>query len=127
LRGEIGHQDGYNCLYADGSGRWFGDPQKKVIYWAAGWGAHVVSGGDPIPEDETCPYTGGVAAWQGVGDPTAAFIHPTECFVDLPYCNGPNNANNPYVTRGHSNLALWHQFDVINGIDADASRYPWGN
>jgi prepilin-type processing-associated H-X9-DG protein len=31
--GERCHQDGYNVLYGDGHVAWFGDPQKRIIYW----------------------------------------------------------------------------------------------
>ena len=27
------HVDGYNVLYGDGSVRWYGDPQQRIIYW----------------------------------------------------------------------------------------------
>jgi len=31
--GQKTHQDGYNVLYGDYSARWYGDPQKRIIYW----------------------------------------------------------------------------------------------
>ena len=30
--GLYGHKDGYNVLFGDGSARWFGDPQQKLIW-----------------------------------------------------------------------------------------------
>jgi prepilin-type processing-associated H-X9-DG protein len=31
--GQGGHKEGYNVLYGDGHVGWYGDPQKRVIYW----------------------------------------------------------------------------------------------
>jgi prepilin-type processing-associated H-X9-DG protein len=30
--GAYGHRDGYNVLYGDGSVRWHGDPQQRLIW-----------------------------------------------------------------------------------------------
>ena len=29
------HKDGYNVLYGDGHAAWYGDPQKRIIWWRA--------------------------------------------------------------------------------------------
>ena len=29
------HKDGYNVLYGDGHGAWYGDPQQRIIWWPA--------------------------------------------------------------------------------------------
>ena len=31
--GEQCHKDGYNVLYGDGHAAWYGDPQKRIIWW----------------------------------------------------------------------------------------------
>jgi len=31
--GERCHREGYNVLYGDGHTAWYGDPQKRIIYW----------------------------------------------------------------------------------------------
>jgi len=31
--GEYAHKDGYNVLYGDFHVKWYGDPQKRIIYW----------------------------------------------------------------------------------------------
>ena len=32
-----GHKDGYNVLYGDGHAKWFGDPQRRIIWWPGIW------------------------------------------------------------------------------------------
>jgi len=39
--GLVGHKDGYNVLYGDGSVSWYGDPQQNIIWW------NTASGGFP--------------------------------------------------------------------------------
>ena len=33
--GIFAHKDGYNVLYGDGSAKWYGDPQQRMVYWPA--------------------------------------------------------------------------------------------
>jgi hypothetical protein len=38
--GRYHHRDGYNVLYSDYHGEWYGDPERKIICWPAqDWGA----------------------------------------------------------------------------------------
>ena len=36
--GQQRHKDGYNVLYGDGHAAWYGDPQRRIIWWPdPGW------------------------------------------------------------------------------------------
>jgi prepilin-type N-terminal cleavage/methylation domain-containing protein len=67
--GILGHKEGYNVLYGDGSAKWFGDPQQEIIW-------EMLAEDDPYVE--TSKYfagtnsvsacgTGGDSQWMGFG------------------------------------------------------------
>lgn len=87
-----GHVEGYNALYGDGSARWYGDPQQQMIWHTQGALAYAYAAG----------YNS----------------------LDRNYFVG--RAFEPKYTRDgtdnfdfkHSNLDIWHEFDVAAGVDA---------
>ena len=43
-KGLYAHQEGYNALYGDWSARWYGDPQKRVMWWGQPTGKGLAFG-----------------------------------------------------------------------------------
>lgn len=114
--GWYAHKDGYNALYGDWSAKWYGDPQQQIMWWPAAYNA-----GPPITSrvlghmndlelnaiTQGTTYTGG----------------PDNSWALL-FWNGPTYPDNAFwgIYGGPANQAVWHQFDVLNGVDAGANR-----
>ena len=92
------HRDGYNVLYGDGHGEWFGDPEMTIMYWwgdsswiweSGGWGVSHIS-----------RDTGGLDGSSNCGtyDETRHFT-ATKCGANL----------------------VQHRFDTAAGIDVGTS------
>jgi len=100
--GSVGHRDGYNAVYGDFSGRWYGDPQQRIAYWsylygfdssykAKGWGYQ---------------YFLRAAYWRSLPAYSAANCYNYNCIGKAtPTSN-----------------EIWHLFDAASGIDVRDSR-----
>lgn len=83
------HRDGYNVLYGDGSGSWYGDADQKIIYW------------------DVSQITGGYGAlgasyhWLGGGPVTF-----------------PAQNSTPRIFAKFGTPLVWHMFDDARGIDS---------
>jgi len=101
-RGAKGHGDGYNVLYGDGSAKWYGDPQGKIVW-------HLQSG----PDQGTGAM---VARFTGTGQDALSAAYYT-CF-NGPYAMGSGSGGDPdedeFLGTG---LRIWHDFDVFARID----------
>jgi prepilin-type N-terminal cleavage/methylation domain-containing protein len=89
-----GKGEGYNALYGDGSVRWYGDPQQRILWWP------VMN--ESVGTDSVYCYSESTRDIHGA--PIGTFW----------YSEGEGDAQ----TR-IANLAIWHQFDVANGVDVD--------
>ena len=129
--GKIGHGtgEGYNVLYGDGHASWFGDPQKRVVFWPA-MNASWANNNSP-----TQPNGLGTQAWEmcsGKSEtPTAA--RTTYC-ESGDYTPGGLGSTTFHPDRAiywgyqydfgtgrgsYAGQALWHEFDTATGIDAE--------
>ena len=84
-----GGGEGYNVLYGDWSAQWYGDPQKRILWW-------------PVVD------TSGDAASEGF-ESICALPYMPGSLISTAWCAG--------FPEGFANLAIWHQFDLANGID----------
>jgi prepilin-type N-terminal cleavage/methylation domain-containing protein len=98
--GIVGHREGYNVLYGDGSAKWYGDQQQKIIWHSSG----------PYPATPT------VYPREFIGVNTLRLQ-----FGPWAYINGsmssPMPADGSSDLWKYSNAAIWHDFDVAVGID----------
>jgi len=89
--GWYAHRDGYNVLYGDHHVAWYGDPQRRAIYWSTPIGTahyHV------SPSLQTNGYVG--------------------------YSSSYGNGAGAFWENSHTQGALvWHNLDVAAGIDAN--------
>jgi hypothetical protein len=90
--GVKGHRAGYNVLYGDGSSRWYGDPQEKIIWHTQG--RNIVMGKGIYGFHSNWFY--GSPGWKSMG----------------------GSINNIYFK--HTPMAVWHYMDVHNDVDVDA-------
>jgi len=88
-----GGGDGYNVLYGDWSARWFGDPQKRVLWWPTGPSTAGHAWFASLEGKECLGVSGNVPG------------HP----MSTSWCAG--------YPGGFANLAIWHTFDLANSID----------
>ena len=90
--GMVAHREGYNTLYGDGSARWFGDPQQKIIWHTQG-------------------YTTTAASHTGVWHLAYNYYGATNTFTNKTI------DDNTFKNNG---LAIWHELDAANGVDVTA-------
>ena len=88
------HRDGYNIAYGDGHVRWMGDPQQKIV-----WHTEGVSDSWAAGSRQYCGDFSSNLYWS-----SSFMVHVT---VDSP-------------SFKHTSLAIWHEFDVFDGIDVGA-------
>ena len=87
-----GKGEGYNVLYGDGSARWHGDPQKRIMWWG-----HTETRWNSAYEGYEQAKTYGVPG------------HP----MCTSWCGNYH--------EGFANLAIWHALDVAQGIDVNGT------
>ena len=92
------HGDGYNVLYGDWHAKWYGDPQKKLMWWQV----HNPENGDI---DEGDVFASLAANQVSDCEPTDRGAEPT----DEQVCS-------------HGNIMVWHIFDTSVGIDVDVDE-----
>lgn len=92
--GLLAHRDGYNVLYGDWSARWYGDPKQAIIWHQQGYGTQTMGG-----------------SWNY--DILANNWYQGATFNDT--VTGTVNGYFP-----PTQLAIWHDFDVSQGVDAAA-------
>jgi len=105
--GLYAHRDGYNVLYADGSARWYGDTQGKILWWPLSAKLRAILQGST--------YNHG----SRMGIDRNAVI---EVFLPLYTTGGLPDPD--YYTRyidfgNETSTSVWHLFDVAAGIDVD--------
>jgi len=91
------HQDGYNVLYGDFSLRWYGDPQREIIWWigSGNLGHFNYQGGLLNPSHYACE-------------------HPTATFA----------SSNRQAYSMMSPL-VWHNMDMQANIDTGVPTDTW--
>ena len=85
------HRDGYNALYGDWHAKWYGDPQKEIMY-------HTQASNGFTQAD-----------WMGID------MLETGCYTVRAF---GKPLTDPYVKD--TSLVVWHRFDVEAGIDVGA-------
>jgi prepilin-type N-terminal cleavage/methylation domain-containing protein len=99
--GIVSHRDMYNALYGDGHAKNFGDPQEKLIWHTQG--RYRSSSTDSMPSNST---------WASL---SFNFLYKQSFQSNL------GGFGIDYKHVKHSNIAIWHQFDVADSIDVDAN------
>ena len=84
------HRDGYETLYGDGRVKWFGDPQRKIVWHTQGYGTSGYGG-------RIYPFV--IAYNHFFNSPFRTTVRPGHSYFD-------NNA-----------LGIWHDFDAAGGVD----------
>jgi len=100
--GQYAHRDGYNALYGDWSGSWYGDPQERIVYWSSYWGKSSTS-------YASYSYFFDYRFWSG-------------------YTSDPNVVVYPLVGLSGGTLSaheVWHQFDLSHRLDDRPTRVNW--
>ena len=91
------HRSAYNALYGDGHAAAFGDPQESLIWHTQGYGDGTSS----------------------AGVLTSVYALASNLFYGKAHI--PFGVTNPEHDKfKHTALAVWHEFDVRAGIDANA-------
>ncbi len=99
--GEQCHREGYNVLYGDLSARWFGDSEKKIIYW------RTFQTGDTFTDTDGNVLTGGTGtSW------TPSLSMTTSMWGRMRSQHAQSAMEVPLV---------WHTFDVRAGVDLQGS------
>jgi len=97
-----GQGDGYNALYGDGSARWYGDPQKRILWWpthnfgTATYQSLPASARDAEPSHDAGGQSG------GLGDLASTLWNES-------------SSSGHYNYR--ANIIVWRQFDLAAGLD----------
>jgi len=113
------HREGYNVLYGDWSAKWYGDPQKRIMWWN---GAPVYAPWYTSTETrEAYRALGSNVVWEWMGmidDP-------------LPPGHSPGPAGRTdgswgvYGTSPYNySASIWHLMDVAAGVDVDTYMIP---
>ena len=96
--GMLAHKDGYNVVYGDGHAAWYGDPQRRIIWWQI------------IAYDYDCAnqFSGAnYYKWTGI-------------------TQGLSGSN--HYRRLDGAWAIWHFMDMAAGVDSEADyaigKYP---
>ena len=89
-RGQEGHKDGYNVIFGDFHGRWYGDPQERIVWMSL-------------------DYDGKTAAWWGYRK--YAWQSGDSFLTDW----GVGNDDGAH--QYNMGLKTWHLFDLAEGID----------
>ena len=89
------HRDGYNVLYGDGHAKWFGDPQKTIIWHLQGEGSNRSICGTWYPGVLACNYFFGHD------------FHGSTKITDT-------------SRQARIGNAIWHEMDVAADIDVDS-------
>ena len=86
------HREGYNSLYADGSARWYGDPQQRIMWYDV----HETSGGGKYAPFQNALEHNCIGAW--------------------------TKADGTGGRANMSAVQVWHQFDEAAGLDVDVDE-----
>ena len=97
--GYYGHRQGYNVLYGDGSARWYGDPQQRLI-----WKTLAITPVDIYDIFRSAGY--------GSGDYGIAF----NCINDMAAVNMTPSVGNIGL-RADGAVSVWHELDAASGTD----------
>jgi len=104
--GYYGHREGYNVLYGDWSAKWFGDPQRRIMW--------------------LYPRTEGEVWFQSTRLYYATTYNATLNDYYAPGGTGAAVADGDYpYRRGHTFVGIWHVFDLANGIDVGVDETYW--
>jgi len=90
------HRDGYNVLYGDGSARWYGDPQQRIMWM-----------------QEAVNY---LYAADNAGRLAANYWN-TQNDWRGPFGKKFDTVDNKNVPAAYSAIAVWHQLDTHAGMD----------
>ena len=86
------HREGYNILYGDGSAKWYGDPQQKIIWHTQGQDTRTFAGTWYVSQLRNNYYYG------------HDFSSSSSYTIDHYY-------------QSHSSNAVWHELDEVGGVD----------
>ena len=144
--GWYGHRDGYNVLYGDFSTKWYGDPNRGILWFMSRFSAkdrigdqnadigRLASGNNNRPVGAI--RTGENRAAFSVTTTLTATAVPTllyDCWWNYCQWEGSGTAwdSDPRHARyeledvydmemAHLGQTIWHMFDTVRGIDVDS-------
>ncbi len=102
--GLLGHRDGYNVLYGDGSAKWIGDPQQQIIWHGQAYGSSSLVG---APEGQLQYYLLANNLFQGTNA------------GGVPFTNAAGVSDESNWNWRYSSAKVWHGFDAASGVDAN--------
>lgn len=98
-----GHRDGYNVLCGDGSARWYGDPEQRIMWW---W-----------PKQYTLTDAVAGSAASMVNSICANTLSDIEAVAGVSYAGYVNSTTNAALHPAKGGVAIWHVLDAAQGID----------
>ena len=116
--GWYGHRDGYNVLYGDFSTKWFGDPNREVMWFMSRFDA----GEDATAACTSLKFREGSEA-RLITTTLTATAYPSRTF-DSPadYPDTPEDYTEE--ESAHLGQTIWHMFDMARNIDVDSAVAP---
>ena len=103
--GQYAHRDGYNVLYGDWSAKWYGDPQRRLMWWECSTGV---------------PYQDDLPAFTQDWVPNAKSLNRNCIYNGLDFAGDePYNVKYTASYNMTSSVDAWHLFDVAAGVDGD--------
>ena len=125
--GWYGHRDGYNVLYGDFSTKWFGDPNREVM-----WFMSRFSAGERATDAHCAGTTDGYLIGYGlvhqetshhpdlVTTTLTANAYPTRVYASQADYDAGNAYDTTDEESAHLGQTIWHMFDMARGIDTDS-------
>ena len=129
--GWYGHRDGYNVLYGDYSTKWFGDPNREIMWFMSRFAAgnRIVDTLAKSTGDVNYHVAGTTGGHQGSG----AYVPVVTTLTPAAYPSAQYDTDEDYEARdaiGWSNIeqahpgqTIWHMFDMARHIDVDSEMF----
>ena len=142
--GWYGHRDGYNVLYGDFSTKWFGDPNREILWFMSRFDASDVASGDVTSvgrDPGTASYLIGsslrgrdsnnvltttltATAYPSGGYKTDAALAAWDARPTPAAADGGGYTD---TEMAHLGQTIWHMFDMARNIDVDAGFFNNSN
>ena len=124
--GWYGHRDGYNVLYGDFSTKWYGDPNREVLWFMSRFGAGERAWDARVGGSIDAYVLGDTFRWDGSGykpdvitTTLTATAYPSHVYADITYYPDTFSATSG-TEAAHLGQTIWHMFDTARGIDVDS-------
>jgi prepilin-type N-terminal cleavage/methylation domain-containing protein len=128
--GWYGHRDGYNVLYGDFSTRWFGDPNREILWFMSRFDSgnlvyHWYSTRGLRIRSAYSDHSFGAYNWTT----NSASVFPSHVYKE-DFANEIANlstyaSSEDWLHRemAQTSTTIWHKFDTVRGIDVDSRMF----